>query len=90
LAEAKDTAKAGKLSYIGVSGDALLKKWKLESNTLTFSTYIKNISESAYNAKFMVRGYVTFEDENGVEHTIYSKTTNRSVNGVANVLNERH
>ena len=90
LATAKKTANAGKLSYIGVSGDALLKKWNLDGNTLTFSTYIKNISEAAYNAKFMVRGYVTFEDENGVQHTIYSKTVNRSVNGIANVLNERH
>ena len=90
LAKAKHSTGKGKLTAKSITGNDLAKKWNLEDGTLTFSAYITDIPESAYNAKFMVRGYVIFEDEKGAEHIIYSKTTNRSVQGIIDALAERH
>jgi hypothetical protein len=90
LSEAKDFANIGTLSVKSVSDDDLKKMWSLDGDTVTFSNYLINIPEAAYNAKFIVKGYVTFKDADGNEHTVYSKTVNRSVNGIAKVLNERH
>ena len=90
LAKAKHSTGKGKLTAKSVSGADLAKKWSLENNTLTFSAYITDIPENAYNAKMMVRGYVIFEDENGAQHIVYSETTNRSVKGIIDALAERH
>lgn len=53
-----------------------------ESGELCFSTYINGYTETMYNYKLMVRGFVTFRDDKGNEFTVYSTTINRSVSGM--------
>jgi len=90
LGEANAVSNSGIFTVKSVSGEDLKKMWSLDGDTVTFSNYLVNIPEAAYNNKFLVKGFVTFKDADGNEHTIYSKTVNRSVNGIANVLNQRH
>ncbi len=56
--------------------------WEYADGVMTFSTYVKGFTEALYDSKLIVRGYVTFVDANGKEHTVYSDTVNRSVNGI--------
>ncbi|MEE0840722.1 MAG: family 16 glycosylhydrolase, partial [Acutalibacteraceae bacterium] len=60
------------------------KCWKYNENTniMTFSTYINGFTEEKFDYDLIVRGYITFTDDNGISHTIYSDTINRSVNYV--------
>ncbi len=92
LAVAKDPSGKNLLTHRSVSGEALANNWAFDTDNgiVTFSTYVTGIKEESFNAKMMVRGYVIFEDENGVQHTIYSQTVNRSVQGVIDALAERH
>lgn len=53
-----------------------------ETGKLCFSTYISGYTQTMYDYKLMVRGFVTFKDEAGNEFTVYSSTVNRSVNGI--------
>ncbi len=54
-------------------------EYNQNSHVLTFSTYVNGFTEEKYDYDLIVRGYITFVDEKGVEHTIYSDTVNRSV-----------
>ena len=58
--------------------------WDYNSDTksLCFSTYVNNYTEDMYSRKLMVRGFITFEDEEGNVFTIYSAPINRSIIGI--------
>lgn len=76
---------------LGSQGTAVEKKtdsfnycWEYEGSDMTFSTYINGFSDEMADYELIVRGYITFKDENGQQHTIYSDTINRSVNYIKN------
>lgn len=58
--------------------------WDYDTDTqkLCFSTYVNNYTEEMYSRKLMVRGFITFIDDEGNEFTIYSSPINRSINGI--------
>ena len=91
LAKAKFSSSKNLLTHAGIK-EGFENNWAFneETKTVRFSTYVKGIPEESYDAKMMVRGYVIFEveEEDGtrVQHTIYSQTVNRSVNGIKNAL----
>ncbi|MEE0945797.1 MAG: family 16 glycosylhydrolase [Acutalibacteraceae bacterium] len=58
--------------------------WEYEYSLMTFSTYVNGFDSSMADYDLIVRGYITFADEQGIEHTIYSDTINRSISYVDN------
>ncbi len=58
--------------------------WQYDSTTknICFSTYVNKYTEDMYSQKLMIRGFITFRDQEGNEFTIYSAPINRCVNGM--------
>ncbi len=57
-------------------------EYNKDTNSLCFSTHVCNYTQEMYSRKLMVRGFITFEDEENNKFTIYSAPINRSVDGI--------
>lgn len=53
------------------------------SSQLVYTGVLINIPNSFFDTDVSGRGYLTYEDTNGVQHTIYTDIVSRSFNGVA-------